>query len=284
MYAVDVNQADFEEKVVKASFQQPVVIDFWAPWCGPCKVLKPMLENLAAEYGGKFLLAKVNSDENTEVSAHFSVRGIPAVKAMVNGEVVEEFTGAQTESFVREWLGKFISSPAEVLRLAAQQDVVAGDIAAALKKLAEASALDPKNEWVRVDAAEILLAGGELAEAQRLLDSLASVDMLKEARVMQLQAQIKLAQMGASGENEETLKAAIATDEENLEARLKLGNVLVASGRYEEGMDQLLEIVQRDRKFQDDIGRKTMLDVFNLLGGQGELVMVYRRKLASVLN
>jgi putative thioredoxin len=108
--------------------------------------------------------------------------------------------------------------------------------------------------------------------------------MLKEARVMQLQAQIKLAQMGASGENEETLKAAIATDEENLEARLKLGNVLVASGRYEEGMDQLLEIVQRDRKFQDDIGRKTMLDVFNLLGGQGELVMVYRRKLASVLN
>lgn len=284
MYAVDVNQADFEEKVVKASFQQPVVIDFWAPWCGPCKVLKPMLENLAAEYGGKFLLAKVNSDENTEVSAHFSVRGIPAVKAMVNGEVVEEFTGAQTESFVREWLGKFISSPAEVLRLAAQQDVVAGDIAAALKKLAEASALDPKNEWVRVDAAEILLAGGELAEAQRLLDSLASVDMLKEARVMQLQAQIKLAQMGASGENEETLKAAIATDEENLETRLKLGNVLVASGRYEEGMDQLLEIVQRDRKFQDDIGRKTMLDVFNLLGGQGELVMVYRRKLASVLN
>jgi putative thioredoxin len=108
--------------------------------------------------------------------------------------------------------------------------------------------------------------------------------MLKEARVMQLQAQIKLAQMGASGENEETLKAAIATDEENLETRLKLGNVLVASGRYEEGMDQLLEIVQRDRKFQDDIGRKTMLDVFNLLGGQGELVMVYRRKLASVLN
>jgi putative thioredoxin len=284
MHTVDVNQADFEEQVVKASFKQPVVIDFWAPWCEPCKVLKPMLENLAEEYGGKFILAKVNSDENPEVSAHFSVRGIPAVKAMVNGEVVDEFTGAQTEGFVREWLGKLIPSPAEELRIAAQQDVAAGDVAAALKKLAEASALDPKNEWVRVDAAEILLAGGEVAEAGRLLDSIVAVDMLKQPRVMQLQAQVKLAHMGASGESEETLKAAIDSDEKNMDARLKLANVLVASGRYQEGMDQLLEIVQRDRKFQEDIGRKTMLDVFNLLGGQGELVMTYRRKLAGVLN
>lgn len=284
MHAVDVSQADFEEQVVKASFKQPVVIDFWAPWCGPCKVLKPMLEKLAEEYGGKFVLAKVNSDENPEVSAHFSVRGIPAVKAMVNGKVVDEFTGAQPESFVREWLGKIIPSPAEELRLAAQHDVAAGDIAAALKKLSEASALDPKNEWVRVDAAEILLAGGEVAEAGRLLDSIVAVDMVKQARVMQLQAQVKLAQMGATGENEDTLKAAIAADEKNLQARLKLANVLVASGRYQEGMDQLLEIVQRDRKFQDDIGRKTLLDVFNLLGGQGELVSTYRRKLAGVLN
>lgn len=284
MHAVDVNQADFEEMVVKASFHQPVVIDFWAPWCGPCKVLKPMLEKLAEEYGGKFVLAKVNSDENPEVSAHFSVRGIPAVKAMVNGNVVDEFTGAQTEGFVREWLGKIIPSPAEELRLAAQQEVAAGNVAGALKMLAEASALDPKNEWVRVDAAEILLAGGEVAEAGRLLDSIVAVDMLKQPRVMLLQAQVKLAQMGATGESEDTLRAAIAADEKNLEARLKLANVLVASGRYQEGMDQLLEIVQRDRKFQDDIGRKTLLDVFNLLGGQGELVMAYRRRLASVLN
>jgi putative thioredoxin len=284
MYAVDVNQADFEEQVVKASFKQPVVIDFWAPWCGPCKVLKPLLENLAAEYGGKFVLAKVNSDENPEVSAHFSVRGIPAVKAMVNGEVVDEFTGAQTEGFVREWLGKIIPSPAEALRKAAQQDVVAGDIAAALKKLAEAAALEPKNEWVRVDAAEILLAGGEVAEAGRLLASIASSEMLKQPRVMQLQAQVKLALMSASGENEATLAAAVAADDNDLQAKLKLANLLVASNRHAEGMDLLLAIIYKDRKFQDDIARKTMLDVFNLLGGQGELVAKYRRKLASVLN
>ena len=93
MHAVDVSQADFEERVVKASYKQPVVIDFWAPWCGPCKVLKPMLEKLAEEFGGKFVLAKVNSDENQELSAKYAVRSIPAVKAMVNGQLVDEFAG-----------------------------------------------------------------------------------------------------------------------------------------------------------------------------------------------
>ncbi len=188
MHAVEVNQADFEEQVVKASFKQPVVIDFWAPWCGPCKVLKPLLEKLADEFGGKFVLAKVNSDENPEVSAHFSVRGIPAVKAMVNGNVVDEFTGAQPESFVREWLGKIIPSPAEELRLAAQQDKAAGNVPGALHKLAQASALDPKHEGVRVDAAELMLMQGELDEAMRLLESVKSPEMLKDARVMQLHA------------------------------------------------------------------------------------------------
>ena len=118
MFIHDVNQENFEALVVAASHQQPVVIDFWAPWCGPCKVLKPMLEKLAEEYGGKFVLAKVNSDENQELSAHFAVRGIPAVKAMVKGKVVDEFTGALPEGEVRAWLDKLIPSPAEELRLA----------------------------------------------------------------------------------------------------------------------------------------------------------------------
>jgi putative thioredoxin len=284
MYAVDVNQADFEDQVVKASFKQPVVIDFWAPWCGPCKVLKPMLEKLADEYGGKFVLAKVNSDENQEVSAHFSVRGIPAVKAMVNGEVVDEFTGAQAENFVRAWLDKLIPGPAEELRLAAQKDKAAGDVAGALQKLAQAAALDPKNEWIRVDAAEIMLMQGQADEAKKLLESVKAPDIAKQARVIQLLTQVKLAQMVASGESEEVLAAAVAANDSDLEAKLKLANLLIASNRHAEGMDLLLAIVQKDKGFQDGIARKTMLDAFNVLGGQGELVAAYRRKLASVLN
>jgi putative thioredoxin len=284
MYSQDVSQADFEEQVVQASFRQPVVIDFWAPWCAPCKVLKPILEKLADEYDGKFKLAKVNSDENQEIAARYAVRGIPSVKAMVDGQIVNEFTGALPESSVREWLDKIIPSPAEELRREAQRMVDADDLDGALQKLAEAARLEPNNEVVRVDSAEILLAQGNADEAQRLLDTLRDIDILKDARVLQLKAQVRLAEMKEEGEGEASLAAAIAANENDLEARLKLANVLIAANRAAEGMDQLLEIVRRDRKFRDDIGRKMLLDVFNLLGGQGELVATYRRKLAVLLN
>jgi len=284
MSSQDVSQADFEQQVVAASFKHPVVIDFCAPWCAPCKVLKPILEKLAAEYGGKFKLAKVNSDENQEIAARYALRGIPSVKAMVDGKIVNEFTGALPESAVREWLDKIIPSPAEELRREAQHIVDAGDLDGALQKLAEASRLEPDNEVVRVDSAEILLEQGNADEAQRLLDSLRDPDILKDARVLQLKAQVRLAEMKEVGESEASLAAAIAANENDLEARFKLANVLIAANRAAEGMDQLLEIVRRDRKFKDDIGRKTLLDVFNLLGGQGELVATYRRKLAALLN
>jgi putative thioredoxin len=283
MHALDVSEADFEEKVVAASFKLPVVIDFWAPWCAPCKVLKPILEKLAGEFGGKFRLAKVNSDENPKISARFGVRGIPSVKAVMNGKVVNEFTGALPEGQVREWLEKIIPSPSEELRLAARQLAAEGNVDEALQKLTQASALDPANEWVRVDAAELLLQKGEMDDAQRLLDSLQDVDVLKDARVQQLKAQTRLAEMSATSESEETLAAAVAADGNDLEARLKLANVLIAGNHHAKGMDQLLEIVARDRKFKDDIGRKTLLDVFNLLGGGG-IVPEYRRKLAGLLN
>ncbi len=283
MHALDASKADFEQKVVAASHQHPVVIDFWAPWCAPCKVLKPVLEKLAAEYGGKFLLAKVNSDENPELAARYGVRGIPAVKAMVDGQIVNEFTGALPEGAVREWLDKIIPSPAEELRREAHVLAGAGDLDGALRNLSEASALEPNNEWVRVDAAQILFEQGEAEQAQRLLDSLKDHDILKDARVLQLMAQVRLTGMQHEGENEAELAAAVSQNENDLESRLKLANVLIASNRVAEGMDQLLEIVQRDRKFKDDIGRKTLLDVFNLLGGQGELVSAYRRKLSSLL-
>jgi len=276
-HALDVGLADFAQHVLEESKHRPVVVDFWAPWCGPCKSLKPVLEKLAAEYGGKFLLAKINSDDNQELAERYGVRGIPNVKAFVNGEPVAEFSGALPEGEVRAFLDRLIPSPADELRAQAAELRHAGDLSGALQRLADASRLDPNHIGVRLDAAEIMLDLGEADEGRRLL---ASVPDDADPRVAQLKARLQF--MGVAGEDVAALTARVAANENDLEARLKLANLLVAAGQYEAGMDQLLEIVRRDRGFEDDIGRKTLLSVFDLLGG-GELVSRYRRQLSSLL-
>jgi putative thioredoxin len=277
-FDLDVHLPDFQAAVLDESRTRPVVVDFWAPWCGPCKSLKPILEKLAAEYGGKFRLAKVNADDNQALSQQYGVRGIPAVKAFVNGEMVDEFSGALPEAEVRAFLDRLIPSPADALRAQAAAARAAGDQGAALQLLAEASKQDPLHLGVRLDAAEIMLDLSEADEARRLIGS---VPDDADPRVPQLKARLQF--LGAAGADEAALRARIAADGNDLEARLALANLAIAGQHYEEGMEHLLEIVRRDRGFQDDIGRKTLLSVFNLLGG-GELVSRYRRLLASALN
>jgi len=277
-HALDVGLADFQQHVLEESRQRPVVVDFWAPWCGPCKSLKPILEKLAAEYGGKFLLAKINSDDNQELAARYAVRGIPSVKAFIDGEPVDEFSGALPEGEVRAFLDRLIPSPADELRAQAAELRLAGDTSAALQRLADASRLAPAHVGIRLDAAEIMLDLGEADEASRLL---ASVPDDADPRAPQLKARLQF--VGTAEADEAELSARVAADENDLEARLKLANLHVAAGRFEPGMVQLLEIVRRDRGFEDDIGRKTLLSVFTLLGS-GELVSRYRRLLASALN
>ncbi len=276
-HAVDVGLADFTQRVLEESKHRPVVVDFWAPWCGPCKSLKPILEKLAAEYGGKFLLAKINSDDNQELAARYGVRGIPSVKAFIDGEPVDEFSGALPEGEVRAFLDRLIPGPAEELRGQAAELRLAGDLSGALQMLADASRIDPAHVGVRLDAAEIMLDLNEADEARRLLGSVADD---ADPRVPQLKARLQF--MGAAGEDQAALTARVAANENDLEARLALANLLVAAGQYEAGMDQLLEIVRRDRGFKEDIGRKTLLSVFSLLDGD-ERVSRYRRLLASAL-
>ncbi|MBU1264075.1 MAG: co-chaperone YbbN [Gammaproteobacteria bacterium] len=276
-HALDVGLADFQQHVLDESKHRPVLVDFWAPWCGPCKSLKPVLEKLAAEYGGKFLLAKVNSDDNQELATRYGVRGIPSVKAFVDGEPVDEFSGALPESEVRAFLDRLVPGPAEELRAQAAELRLAGDMSGALQVLADASRIDPAHIGVRLDAAEIMLDLNEADETRRLIAGVADD---ADSRVPQLKARLQF--MGAAGEDEAALAARVAANENDLEARLKLAQLRVAAGQYEAGMDQLLEIVRRDRSFGDDIGRKTLLSVFDLLGG-GELSSRYRRMLASLL-
>lgn len=281
-FAFDVDASNFQSIVAEGSQQVPVVVDFWAPWCGPCKSLKPILEKLADEFHGKFILAKVNADENQELAAQFGVRGIPDVKAVYQGRIVDEFSGALPESAVREFLARIIPSPAEELRAKAAEQKAAGDPAGALQTLGEASRLDGNNENVRIDAAEILLDLNQLEEAKGLLDSLAPVARMED-RVQQLLARLGFAQGGQDGGNEAELRDRIAARPDDMQARLDLASLLVAKGRHAEGLDELLEMVRADRNWNEEAARKQILAVFNLLGAN-PLVSEYRRKLASALN
>ncbi len=282
-HVIDVNEANFEQAVLEASARAPVVIDFWAPWCAPCRALGPVLERLAAEYDGRFTLAKVNADESPTLTAQFGVRGIPSVKAIVNGALVDEFTGAPPEPMVREFIERVLPSPSEELRLQAAHAYFADrDSTRALGLLEQAAKSDPGNEAVRIDQAEIHLDLNELDAARKLLDSLGGLAQMDD-RVVALRARLDLAQGAAQAGDEATLESRIAQEPGDLEARLQLAQILVARERYDAALGHLLEIVKRDRGFRDDAGRKTMLEVFTLLGQDNELVAEYRRRLASAM-
>lgn len=282
-HVIDVNEANFEQAVLEASTRAPVVIDFWAPWCAPCRALGPILEGLAAEYDGRFTLAKVNADESPTLTAQFGVRGIPSVKAIVNGALVDEFTGAPPEPMVREFIERVLPSPSEELRLQAAQVYSADrDASRALELLEQAATSDPENEAVRVDQAEIHLDLKELDAARKLLDSLSGLAQMDD-RVTAVRARLDLAQGAAQAGDEASLESRIAQEPGDLEARLQLARILVARKRYDAALGHLLEIVKRDRGFKDDAGRKTMLEVFTLLGQDHELVSEYRRRLASAM-
>jgi putative thioredoxin len=283
IHCTDVSEANFMQEVVKASRRVPVLVDFWAPWCGPCRSLGPILEKLAEEYQGRFRLAKINSDENQALAAQFGVRGIPAVKAVVDGQIANEFTGALPESAVREFIDALLPSPAEPLRQEAQAARARGDADATRKLLLQAIRLDPKHEQARLDLIDVLLDADDLAEAKRLLDEIAEQGKDRN-RIDSLAARLALAQGAAGGADEATLRGKIGAEPADMAARLALANLLALKQDYRGALEALLEIVRRDRAFEDDVGRRTMLQIFSLLGSDSDVVREYRGKLSTLLN
>jgi putative thioredoxin len=282
---MDTTLATFENDVIVASTLAPVLVDFWAPWCGPCKTLGPMLERLEAEGAGKWKLVKVNVDESPELAQHFQVRSIPHVVAFADGRAVDQFIGLLPEGQLREFIDKLVPDGAEAERRAAHLAYETGDVDAAIDHIKTALALDPGYDDARLDLIEWLLAANRVDEA-REEDKLLSPKTTQgiDARYNALKTELDAVDAVADLPPADALREAVSANPEDLEARFALANRLIAGRDYDGALEHLLAIVTRDRKFMDDVGRKTMLSVFDLAAHQPEVVSRWRRRLSSAMN
>jgi len=279
-WTIDVNEENFEKEVLERSTEVPVMVDFWAEWCGPCKVLGPVLEKLADEYAGEFVLAKVNVDENQGLAGAFGIQGIPAVKLFKDGDLASEFTGALPEPMLREFLSKFLPTAADKQALEAQALEEEG-------KTAEAKALyqtildsDSNHAKALLGLGRLAMNEGDSATALEHLDKVPIVaDERKEAD--RLIARLNLQAGGVA--NEAALREKVKAEPNNIAARFELAQALAGAEKYEEALNEFLTIVKTDREFQDDGARKAIIQIFEVLGPDDPLTDKYRSELAKVL-
>lgn len=281
-HVFDATREDFDEVVLAASHRVPVLVDFWAAWCGPCRSLTPILEALAREYDGRFLLAKVDTDAERELAGDHGIRSLPTVRLFRDGVVVEEFLGAQPESQVRALLDRHVARDSDAAREQAAALREDGDLAGAVRVLADAFAADPGNDRIPPELTAARLAAGDLEGAREALRGLGATHQ-EDDDVRALKSLIGFAEAAEGAPPMADLEAAIANDPADCESRYRAGALHVLDGDYESAMEQLLEIVRRDRAFRDDGGRKGMLCVFDLLGAADPRVSEYRSRMASML-
>jgi putative thioredoxin len=275
----DVTDASFDREVLQQSQRVPVVIDFWAPWCAPCRALGPILERLAEEYAGAFVLAKINVDENPGAATAFGIRSIPAVKAVHGGEVVDEFVGALPEPAVRQFLGRILPSDSDRLAEEGRNTERRGDQTGAAALYRRALEGDPNQPAARLGLGRLLSDSdpeAALGELDRVLPATA-----ERAEADRIAARLRLGRGNGAGDAE--LRVRVEREPNDLDARLRLARLLAAREEYEAALGHLLEIVKRDRGYEDDAGRKSMLDIFQILGSGHPLTEKYRSELARLL-
>ncbi|MFN8508246.1 MAG: thioredoxin [Dehalococcoidia bacterium] len=273
---LDVTDATFASDVLAASNARVVVVDFWAPWCGPCRVLGPTIERVAASFGDDVRLVKLNTDENPRTATQYRIQGIPAVKAFRNGQVVNEFTGAIPEPQVRAFFQTLVPSPAERAAREAES-LAASDPTAAEARYREALRTAPNSADAIVGLARILLARGETVEAEALLERAPA-----DRRAKALKHRVFLEGFARKHANED-LRGEAAANPRDPRARYRWGVMLAAREQYEPALDELLESVRLDRAFADGAARKAALAVFDILGLESPVTREYQRKLSSVL-
>ena len=269
----DISLQNFEADLINASMQQPVLLDIWAPWCGPCKALGPVLEKLEVAYAGRFKLAKLNSDEQPEISGQlsqmFGVRSIPFCVMFKSGQPVDGFVGALPEAELRKFLDKHVPSAEAAAadeELAQADELLAqGDAVSAIEKLQEAVAINPGNDAARFDYLRALLEAGRVDDARRAFEPVAGKLML-DARLAACGHWLDAVDKAASARSPEALAAAIGADRRDFAARFELAQTHFAAQRFTEALDELLEIIMRDKAWNDELARKTYVAILELMG------------------
>jgi putative thioredoxin len=293
---IDVTIENFEQEVIAASLSQPVLVDFWAPWCGPCKAIGPILEKLELEYGGGFKLVKINSDEEQQLAGAFGIRSIPTVVLLKNGQPVDGFMGALPEGKVREFLDKHVQAledePEEEEQ--ALEEPGEADPEAQLEKLQQAVATDPSNDDARFDYVKALLLAGREADGRRVFEPVAKQASVSR-RIDALARWLDAIGFAAGQASPADLDAKIAANRRDFQARFDRARLLIAQQRWTAAMDELLEILMRDKSWSEDLARKTYIAILEIIEpprpkvAEGQVppedptVATYRRRLSSVV-
>ncbi|WP_129141730.1 thioredoxin family protein [Modicisalibacter coralii] len=279
-YIVDVDMSNFQQVVLEGSLEIPVVLDCWAPWCEPCKSLTPVLEKLAHEYAGAFVLAKLNIEDNQQIAAQLGIRSVPDVKLIMQGQLYDQFQGALPEPQIREWLGNYLQAPQDAPASPEEQAeaaLAAGDPATAKAIYQQLIQDYPDYPDYRIGLASALVGEGEAEAAREILDALPP-EHRDGAKARGVRARIEF---GEEAPSREELAALEGRDDS--EAQFKRALRQVADGDYENGLEGLLALLKRDRAYGDDLARKTLLRVFDALGAEHPLTVAYRRKLFALL-
>ncbi len=271
----------FQRDAVERSRDTLVVVDFWATWCQPCRLLSPILDELARQYDGKFVLVKVETEKAPAVAAGFGVQSIPAVYALRDGQLVDYFVGLLPEGQIRAWIDRLLPTPAEQL-VAEARHLVNQNPKAAEAKLNEAAALDPNLAAARLALAELLLAQGRNDECQQVIAGLEERGFL-EPEAEKIKSQLHMAQQSEKAGDLDALQQRVAASPNDLQAKLELARALAAAHRHQEALDTALAVVQTHDKSFAGPAKELMIDLFRVLEDQSELVTEYRRKLSTAL-
>ncbi|MAT50422.1 MAG: thioredoxin [Porticoccaceae bacterium] len=278
---VEVTLENAQQYLIEESRVRPVVIDFWADWCAPCKALMPILEKLASECGGAFLLAKVNADQYPEITGQFGVRSLPTVVVMKDGQPVNAFQGAQPESAIRQMLEEYLPKPWDLQLQQAQALIADGDESGALAPLRQAYEESGKRSDIGLTLAEVLLKLNRTEDAEAILKTIPLVD--QDQQYQQLKAQLELKQEAAKTPEIQALEEQLNQDPDNLELAYELAVQFSQAQYHREALELLYGVLERDRNFKDGGARKVFVDILTALGKGDPLAVEFQRKFFTLL-